>query len=93
MGDLSTGLTFELPEILLHLHEIRTTLRVEIAHDVGEPQRQLAPLPHFALVDHRFDAHQQVIVRDGIPRRSQPRAELLLQPSEIRWSARRRLSG
>ena len=65
------------PRIALHradaaidLHEIRLALRVEVAHRLGQAQRELALLTPLALVDQRPHATQHVGAR-GV-RRSSP---------------------
>ena len=81
MGHFLTRLPFQLPKILLHLHQIGAALRVEVAHDVGQPQGQLTLLLGFALIDHSFDAPQDV-VRIGTS--IQIAAKLLLERAEVR---------
>src|SRR4026208_601455 len=53
MRHFLSSLSFELSEILLDLQQVGAPLRIEIADDVGQAERQLALLPRFALINHR----------------------------------------
>src|SRR4029453_10584529 len=54
------GQAFDLAEALLDSHQVRAPLRVEILHDLGEPQREFALLPPpLALIDERTHLRQQ----------------------------------
>ena len=54
-----SGQALDLAEALLDPHQVGPPLRVEVLHDLREPQRQLALLPPLALVNELSHLRQQ----------------------------------
>ena len=76
-------MTLELPERPLHPGEIELPLRIDVAHDFGRPQRELAPLALLTFINERAHLGEQLRVRRGGRRRRDVRTLRHLRPEPL----------
>src|SRR4029077_16297499 len=60
-----SGPTLNDTETAFDLHEVRLALRLHVAHQLGEAQRELALLASLAVLKHQVDAARRRFVTRG----------------------------